>query len=83
MQNLLNPEALQSAINTQIKAEVQEHVERIADAACEELRAKIMSQVDQVALGILSQYDVQRMGTDIKITVRKDLLDDWGASRRG
>lgn len=54
-----------------VKQRVQEELDQIADAACADLRKKIMAQADALALSVMAHYEVQRMGPNLTITVKK------------
>lgn len=61
----------QRHIEAEAKRRIQEEVEAIADAACKELRQKIMAQADAMALSVMAHYEARMMGPNLTITVKK------------
>ena len=71
MASIIDEKQLAARLQLETKAAVHAEMAKVADAACEKLRKRILAQADALALSILREYSVSRNGSDVLITVKK------------
>lgn len=73
----LYPDFIEQAILREIERRTREIIEeeatRACDAALKIIKHRLYSEVDHIALKLLSEYNIERNGPDLRITVRKVL----------
>jgi len=61
------------AINFGVKKAAEEICEEEIARAKKRIEDRLRQEIDKIALNLCSEYSVERMGTDIRITIRKQL----------
>jgi len=73
MAQIFDPAGFKRMIEVQTQKSVSVALRNIADKACEDLRAEIMSQADALALSLIQQYDIETHADRVIITVKKTM----------
>ncbi len=62
-----------TAIKTAVTKEIEKITEEESLYAAERVKARVKAEVDNIALSVLSHYDMQKQGNNFLITVRKEI----------
>jgi len=76
MGNMLNYEEIASYIKQELEEEITKEAEPIINECLKEVEKLIRERIAQKLIGLIEyQYSMERMGHDLRITVRQAITD--------